>query len=204
MGDEEKSEGAFAKGDRAAIVSGRKNPIGMRGQVFWTGENKYGEGMRYGLRGDDGVTYWCNEGDLGPEEGAPPPPEIPQGPSETLEKGSRVSIVKGPSAGTEGEVFWVGESRFGNHMRYGIKDEEGETHWADAPLIELLSAPSASSAGSTPSGDGPPMPDDDVAGTTGAPAMPDDVPLPEPDDFAAATDDFAADDIPFDGDDIPF
>jgi len=203
MADEEK-ESTFAKGDRAAIVGGRKNPVGMRGQVFWVGENKFGEGNRYGLKGDDGVTYWVNEPDIGPEEGAPPPPEMPDVPSETFEKGSRLSIVKGPSAGTEGEVFWVGESKFGPHMRYGIKDDEGETHWADAPLVELLSAPSAPSGGASPSnGDGPPMPDGEVAGVTGAPPMPDDVPLPEPDDFAAATDDFA-DDIPFDGDDVPF
>lgn len=202
MADEEK-EGAFAKGDRAAIVGGRKNPIGMRGQVFWVGENKFGEGMRYGLRGDDGVTYWCNDGDIGPEEGAPPPPEMPEPSGEAFEKGSRVSIVKGPSAGLEGEVFWVGESKFGPHMRYGIKDDEGETHWADAPIVEKLSDPSPSSGGSNGGSDGPPMPDDEVAGTTGAPAMPDDVPLPEPDDFAEVTDDFS-DDIPFDGDDIPF
>lgn len=182
---------AFEKGDRAAIVSGRKNPVGVRGQIFWIGENKYGDGMRYGLRGDDGETYWCDESHLGPEETAPPAPEG-GGPKEALDKGARVSITKGPSAGVEGEVFWVGESRYGPGMRYGIKDDAGETHWADSHQVEALAAAPPKPAGdarpSRPSGDGPP---------------PDDAPMPEGDDFAEA-EAYYDDDIPFPGDDVPF
>lgn len=189
MGDEDEAKkGKFDKGDRAAIVAGRKNPVGTRGQIFWIGENKYGDGMRYGLRGDDGETYWCDESHLGPEEGAPPPPEPAQTePQEELAKGSRVSIIKGPSAGVEGEVFWTGKSRYGNGMRYGLKDDEGETYWADSHQVELLAAPAPKPA--EPAGEAPPMPD---AG------FPD-----GDDDFAASADDFG-EDIPFDGDDAPF
>ena len=179
---------AFDKGDRAAIVRGRKNPVG---------ENKYGDGMRYGLRGDDGETYWCDETHLGPEEGAPPPPEGGSAPV-ALAKGARASITKGPSAGVEGEVFWVGDSRYGPGMRYGIKDDAGETHWADSHQVEELEAAPARSASQPPSS-GARRP------SSGGPPPVDDAPLPDmDDDFAAGADDFYDGDIPFEGDDIPF
>lgn len=181
---------AFEKGDRAAIVAGKKNPIGVRGQVFWIGENKYGDGMRYGLRGDDGETYWCDASHLGPEADAPPPPATDAA-KPAFAKGARLSITKGPGAGVEGEVFWVGESRFGPGMRYGIKDDAGETHWADSHQVELLAAPTAKPAGPASGGRRP----------GGPPA--DEAPLPEADDFAEA-EGFYDDDIPFPGDDVPF
>ncbi|MBX3273230.1 MAG: hypothetical protein KF729_23395 [Sandaracinaceae bacterium] len=187
----------FDKGDRAAIVSGRKNPIGVRGQIFWIGDNKYGDGKRYGLRGDDGETYWCDGTTLGPEETAPPPPPA-AGPKTALDKGARVTITKGPSAGTEGEVFWVGESRYGAGMRYGIKDAEGETHWADSHQVEALE-------GAPPPRSAPPSAPPARAPRPSADAAPpiDDAPLPEAGDDAEP-ERFYDEDIPFDGDDLPF
>lgn len=186
MGEENKP--AFGKGDRAAIVGGRKN-VGVRGQVFWIGENKYGPGQRYGLRGDDGETYWVTDANIGPEEGAPPAPES-NAPKETLSKGSRVSITKGPTAGVEGEIFWVGDSKFGVGMRYGIKDAEGESYWADHNQVELLEGPAANADGVQ-------------AKPSASPAF-DEVPFPDgDDDFAEPASGFE-DDIPFPGDDIPF
>ncbi|MEZ4335309.1 MAG: hypothetical protein R3B82_01660 [Sandaracinaceae bacterium] len=187
---------AFEKGDRAAIVAGRKNPVGIRGQIFWVGENKYGDGMRYGLRGDDGETYWCDQSHLGPEDAAPPPPEGSTGPKEAIDKGARVSITKGPSAGVEGEVFWVGESRYGPGMRYGIRDEAGETHWADSHQVEALAAPAPKPAAA-------PRPAPAAASSSSSGPPMDDAPMPDGDDFAEA-DDFYGDDVPFPGDDIPF
>lgn len=190
MGEEK--EPAFQNGDRAAIVKGRNN-VGIRGQVFWIGENKYGPGVRYGLRGDDGESYWVDETNIGPEEGAPPAPDAAE-PGEPLARGSRVSITKGRSAGVVGEVFWVGDSKYGAGMRYGVKDEDGETHWADGREVELLAAPEAGGGearggGAEPSGDAPPD---------------DHVPFPDgEDDFAAPGGGFE-DDIPFPGDDMPF
>ena len=186
----EEQEAAFEKGDRAAIVSGRKN-VGVRGQIFWIGENKYGPGVRYGLRGDDGETYWVDESNIGSEDGAPPAPAPPE-PKETLEKGSRVSITKGASAGAEGEVFWVGESKYGPGMRYGVKDDEGETHWADEHQVELLEGPAKGG-------------DEARAGGSGGPPPPaDEAPWPDgEDDFASSGGGFE-DDIPFPGDDVPF
>ena len=89
---------AFDKGDRAAIVNGKG--AGTRGEVFWVGENKYGPGMRFGLRGDDGETYWIDETNIGSEDAAPPAPEIPKreaGPA--LSKGDTVRITAGQGAG---------------------------------------------------------------------------------------------------------
>ncbi len=178
----------FDKGDRAAIVSGRKN-VGVRGQVFWIGDNKYGEGKRYGLRGDDGETYWIDGSHLGPEQGAPPAPEAPPE-KPAIAKGARASITKGPSAGVEGEVFWVGDNKYGPGKRYGIKDDGGETHWADSNQVEQIAAPAAPAASKDSSA--PPA---------------DDAPLPDGEDDFAGRDDFAedfGDDVPFPGDDLPF
>ena len=144
---------------------------------------------RYGLRGDDGETYWVTDANIGAEEGAPPAPDS-GGPKETLSKGSRVSIVKGPAAGVEGEVFWVGDSKFGVGSRYGIKDPEGESHWADGNQVELLEGPTAAQDGAR-------------TRPSASPAF-DEVPFPDgDDDFAEPTPGFE-DDNPFHGDDIPF
>lgn len=133
---EEKSQPKFDKGDRAAIVSGRKG-VGIRGEVFWIGPNKYGPGMRYGLKGDDGQTHWLDESEIGPEAEAPPaPPPPPAGP--VLAKGDRAEIVSGKDAGKQGEVFWTGQSRYSDQMRYGIKDDDGETYWVDQPLVKKV------------------------------------------------------------------
>lgn len=125
----------FDKGDRAVIRSGKD--AGTAGTIFWSGENKYGPGYRYGMRTDDGATLWVDEGQLGGGDAAPPPP-APS--STTFDKGDRVKITKGPSSGTEGEIFWVGDSKFGPGKRYGLKDDDGESHWADGHQVEASSS----------------------------------------------------------------
>ncbi|MEM1034534.1 MAG: KOW motif domain-containing protein, partial [Myxococcota bacterium] len=73
----------------------------------------------------------------GTEADAPPaPPPPPAGP--ILDKGDRAEIVSGPDAGKQGEVFWTGQSRYSNQMRYGLKDDEGATYWVDQPLVKKL------------------------------------------------------------------
>ncbi len=133
----------FNKGDRLAITSGRD--AGVRGEIFWIGPNKYGPGMRYGLRTADGATHWVDEAELGPENEAPPEPERPK--VEALEKGTQVKVVRGRDAGAEGEIFWVGESRYGPGMRYGIRAPDGGTVWAASGEVEVTAAPSGSSGG---------------------------------------------------------
>jgi len=147
---EEKSQPKFDKGDRAAIVKGRQG-VGVRGEVFWIGPNKYGPGMRFGLKGDDGRTYWVDEQEIGSEADAPPAPPLPP-PGPVLDKGDRAEIVSGKDSGKQGEVFWTGQSRYGNQMRYGIKDDDGETYWVDQPLIKKIGSPEA---GGPPRNDGP-------------------------------------------------
>jgi hypothetical protein len=142
----------FDKGDRAAIVGGR-NPLGTRGEVFWVGENKFGSGMRYGLKGDDGVTYWLDSEEIGSEEGAPPAPPPPDRPP--LDKGTRVKIVGTKDAGIEAEIFWTGASKYGPGMRYGVKNGE-ETYWVDEANVEVIDAPAGNApAGNAPSGNSP-------------------------------------------------
>ena len=50
------------KGTRVTIIGGRRGK-GQSGSVFWTGKNKWGDGDRLGVRGDDGETYWVSDVD---------------------------------------------------------------------------------------------------------------------------------------------
>lgn len=182
------------KGARVAIVGGRKG-AGVRGEIFWIGENKYGPGMRYGVRGDDAETYWVDQDHIGPED-AVPETKIEAKPE--LDKGQWVEVVKGRDAGQKGEIFWVGDSKFGPGKRYGLKNAEDETVWADGQQVEPIDPPpDAEPRAERPRG-GPRASD---APPPDAAPFPDDAPLPEPDDRADAFDD----DIPFPGDDdVPF
>jgi len=49
-------------------------------------------------------------------------------------KGKKMQVFKGRKVpkGTEGEVIWVGASRYGRGLRVGLKDAEGTVHWTDA------------------------------------------------------------------------
>jgi hypothetical protein len=182
---------AYGKGDRVAITGGRKG-LGVRGDIFWVGENKYGPGWRYGLKGDDGETYWLDEANVGDEKGAPPPPEGSQPSTEEFEKGDRVRIRAGDDKGVVGSVFWVGESKFGKGMRYGIRGDDEETYWADQAQVEASDepAPEGQASARNEFSDDAPLPEDPGAF---------EAPPPEDDDFVGAPSDDAGDpgDIPF-------
>ncbi|MEM9696677.1 MAG: hypothetical protein AAGA56_29315 [Myxococcota bacterium] len=149
------SDAKWDKGQRAAIVKGKG--AGVRGSIFWSGANKYGPGMRYGLRGDDGETYWVDEFSLGSEEGAPPAPPKTEGTVDAVDKGTTVRVVAGPDKGKEGEVFWTGRSRYRDQPRYGVRTGEGEddTAWVDHDQVEVVAAPAKKEA------DPPPPPVDE-------------------------------------------
>ncbi len=134
----------FDKGHRVGIVGGRSGK-GMRGEVFWIGDSRYGKGARYGVRGDDGETYWIDEQHLGAEADVPAP-VLPERKEAPLEKGTRVRITRGEGAGEEGEIFWVGPSRFGQGMRYGIRGSDEETYWVDGPGCEPIEQSGAAGA----------------------------------------------------------
>ncbi|MEM9188370.1 MAG: hypothetical protein AAGF12_04310 [Myxococcota bacterium] len=174
----------FDKGDRAAIVGGKKG-LGVRGTVFWKGENKWGEGLRYGLKGDDGETYWLDEKFLGDEAGAPPAPEVTA--PAALDKGDRVEIVKGSDQGVAGTIFWVGDSKFGPGKRYGIKGEDDETYWADGTQVKALEGEPSDT------GDGEAT---DEPGYQGGAAPDEDAPFPGDID--------APDEAPFEEEEPPF
>lgn len=126
------------KGERVRIVGGRQGK-GLTGAIFWKGPDKYNGGDRYGVKGDDGETYWVGERDLEAAPGAPvaapaapaaAPAGGPAGP--TFQKGDRVAYTAGGREQT-GSVFWTGPSKSGPGQRLGIKpDDGGETAWVDA------------------------------------------------------------------------
>jgi hypothetical protein len=114
-----------AKGDRVRIVEGKG--VGQHGEVFWTGPNKWGPGLRLGVRGDDGETYWVSEDHTEPSAAGAPAPE----PSETFAKGERVAFTQRGQQG-EGTVFWTGTSRTGG-QRLGVRTDDSEDAvWLDA------------------------------------------------------------------------
>ena len=43
-------------GKTVEVVKGRKVPVGTTGEVFWTGENKWG--VRVGIKDADGEVHW--------------------------------------------------------------------------------------------------------------------------------------------------
>lgn len=115
------------KGDRVRITGGRQGKD-KTGTIFWKGPNKYGSGERFGVRGDDGETYWVSSDDVESTDAAPPPVEA--GP--TFEKGDRVAYEVRGEPGV-GEVFWIGQSKSGPGQRLGVRpDGSDEAVWLDA------------------------------------------------------------------------
>ena len=116
------------KGSRVVVTKGKKS-VGATGTVFWIGDNKFGEGKRLGIEGDDGETHWIPMEYVEATEMQAPDVEAP-------EKGSSVSWGEGEEQRT-GTVFWVGESKSGKGWRVGVKDAEEETHWLDARQLQI-------------------------------------------------------------------
>ena len=98
----------------------------VRGAISWVGPNRYGSGYRYGIKGDDGGTHWCDEDAVTPES-APVPGK------DEVQKGSRVKIIKGPHAGVEGDVFTAGAAG-----RFGVRADDEETYWANKAELERI------------------------------------------------------------------
>ena len=155
----------------------------------------------------------------------PRPSPPPRDAKPKLAKGTRVQITGGrDGAGETGEVFWVGESRYGKGNRYGIRGKDDATFWVDDEFVEPLDPPAGGDAGAaTADGHDPaplPNPDDFAADFAddapihdGAPlasdapaefAGGDDAPFPSEDDEAAGGAGGGGFDAPFPDDDIPF
>lgn len=202
MSENENAAPRYSKGDQLAIAHGKAD-VGVRGEIFWSGANKYGPGFRYGLKDQSGVTYWVDEADLGPIEGAPPAPPpkaAPSGPpQDPIPKGATVKITSGKEGvGESGEVFWTGDSKYGQGMRYGVKTPDGTTYWVDGMFVtQTADAPARASSESDEFRDGP------AARSTPQSAPPaDDEPPIDDDDVRYDADDFSDDG--FSDEDLPF
>ena len=64
-----------------------------------------------------------------------------------LKKGTRVFARQLGKADVRGHITWVGPSRYGNGHRYGIKDDDGGTHWVNEDCVTPEVDPSAQSDG---------------------------------------------------------
>jgi hypothetical protein len=58
--------------------------------------------------------------------------------SQIVKRGCRIEVVKGRKVpkGTQGDIFWVGESQWGT--RVGFNDDEGNTHWTAITNVENI------------------------------------------------------------------
>ena len=108
------------------VARGKKS-VGVTGTIFWIGDNKWGEGKRTGIEGDDGQTYWIALEHLDASATLAPQVEPPA-------RGTRVRFELSDVT-VEGEIFWVGPSKSGNGWRVGIKDASDEPHWLDARAV---------------------------------------------------------------------
>lgn len=130
--------GDVAKGDRVKIIGGKQG-VGEVGDVFWLGENKYGPGIRAGVKTEDGKTYWVDTNELGTPDAVVSESEIEAAKENSkFAKGDAIRITGGEGSGSEGTIFWWGESKFGPGMRAGVEAEDGEKYWVDAEHLEAL------------------------------------------------------------------
>ncbi len=142
------------KGTRVKVVRGRKG-VGKTGVIFWIGENKYGDGKRIGLEGDDGETYWIPMDDV--EETSEVAATTHVGP-----EASKGSKVKWGPEGEEsyGTVFWFGAAKNGRGNRIGVNDQHGETHWFNTKQVTVIDdLPEVAEPEPAPAADMPDMPD---------------------------------------------
>ena len=58
-----------------------------------------------------------------------------------MDKGSRVRITTGPGAGVTGTIFWSGKDKYNGGMRFGVRGDDGETHWVGERAVEATDAP---------------------------------------------------------------
>ncbi len=129
---------AIGMGTNVKVVAGKS--AGVRGVVFWQGDNKFGDGKRFGVKDASGTAHWVDQDHVEIDTEAPEAPAVDkQDQTEPPhDKGTAVKVVSGEAEGAEGEIFWIGESKFRGGSRYGIKDEEGQTHWVDHDEVEVV------------------------------------------------------------------
>jgi hypothetical protein len=141
------------KGTRVKVYKGR-NAVGTTGVIFWIGDNKFGDGKRIGLEGDDGQTYWLPMENV--QETSEASTVEDSGPEPV--KGSKVRWGSGETEGF-GTVFWFGAAKNGRGNRVGVNDAHGETHWFSAKQVTVIDdlpdapvAPSITAAPDMPEG----------------------------------------------------
>lgn len=72
-------------------------------------------------------------------------------PSHVLEKGERVFVRQLGKPDVRGKVTWVGPSKYGPGMRYGVRADGGGMHWVDEENVER-ETPLTESAGGVQKG----------------------------------------------------
>jgi hypothetical protein len=58
-----------------------------------------------------------------------------------VDKGSRVRIKSGPKTGIMGSIFWKGADKYRGGSRFGVRGDDGETHWVSETEVEPTDTP---------------------------------------------------------------
>ncbi len=66
-----------------------------------------------------------------------------------MDKGSRVRITSGPQTGITGTIFWSGKDKYNGGKRFGVRGDDGETHWVGESIVEATDAPEPVADGPT-------------------------------------------------------
>ena len=66
-----------------------------------------------------------------------------------MDKGSRGRIISGPNTGVTGTIFWSGKDKYKGGKRFGVRGDDGETHWVGQDLVESTDAPEPAVEGPT-------------------------------------------------------
>lgn len=64
-----------------------------------------------------------------------------------INKGARVFARRLGKADVRGKITWVGPNRYGEGYRYGVRADDGTTHWVDEKDITPEVDPSAEDKG---------------------------------------------------------
>ena len=116
--------GALKKGSR--VFARQLGKPDVKGVITWVGPNRYGPGIRYGVKADGGGgTHWFD--DTGVEL------EVSEQVG-GIQKGSRVRVTAGPHEGIVADVYLWGPTG-----RVGLRDDNEDTYWVEREQLELES-----------------------------------------------------------------
>jgi len=117
-------EREFGRGKKVVVARGRKVPKGTIGEIFWIGDNGYGESLGLFLADGTKVFTASKNCDI----------ILKNGVAERAEGAASTETVKAEFAkgvgvelnGEQGTIFWIGQAKNGSGVRVGVEFADGD------------------------------------------------------------------------------